>query len=35
MLIVQLFYDLKMFLGNDTGKRFSNVKTGSFYVAFT
>jgi len=35
MLIVQTFYNLKTFLGNDTGKRFSNVKSGSFYVAFT
>ena len=33
--IVRIFYDLKTFLGNDTGKRFSNVKRGSFYVAFT
>ena len=34
-LIVRIFYDLKTFLGNDTRKRFSNVKRGSFYVAFT
>ena len=34
-LMVQIFYDLKTFLGNITGKRFSNVKSGSFYVAFT
>ena len=34
MLIVQIFYDLKTFLGNDTVKHFSNVKSGSFYVAF-
>ena len=35
MLIIDIFYDLKTFPGNDTGKRFSNVKSGSFYVAFT
>ena len=34
-LIVPMFYDLKTFLGNDTGKHFSNVKSGSFYLAFT
>ena len=34
-LIVRIFYDLKKFLGNDIGKRFRNVKSGSFYVAFT
>ena len=34
MLIVRIFYDLKTFLGNDTGKCFSNVKSGLFYVAF-
>ena len=33
-LIVRIFYVLKTFLGNDTGKRFSNVKSGSFSVAF-
>ena len=33
--IVRIFYDLKTFLGNGTGKCFSNVKSGSFYVAFT
>ena len=34
-LLVRIFYDLKTFLGNVTGERFSNVKSGSFYVAFT
>ena len=34
-LKVRIFYVLKTFLGNNTGKRFSNVKSGSFYVAFT
>ena len=34
-LIVQIFYNLKTFLGNDTGKRFSNVKSCSFYVALS